>query len=421
MAPDRSRQSIDGFHRPIPKGSVHQPDYRPDHELPAPEPTPLIREHEPETTPAEPAPPSVPPPTLIVEPSPESPNGTKMPNRRGWKKWLFTGLIVLVVAAIIVVVSAFAWYQAQLAPVSTDTAKRVKVIIPSGTSPSKIGDLLVSAGVIRSHLAFSIYTKLSGTENTLKAGAYSLQPSLSTQAIVEHLVEGKQDTYRITFLPGDTLANDRQALIASGFNAVDVDAALNKSYDRPLFDTKPAGTDLEGYLYGETIEFDMSASVETILNRFFDEYQAVITDNNLVAGFQRQGLTLYEGITLASIVQRETSNPDSQAQVARIFLNRMAAGMTLGSDVTYQYAAKKLGVAPDPKLDSPYNTRIHAGLPPGPIATPGKSALLSVANPANNDYLFFLAGDDNVMHYAKTDAEHQQNIIKYCQQKCATP
>jgi UPF0755 protein len=99
----------------------------------------------------------------------------------------------------------------------------------------------------------------------------------------------------------------------------------------------------------------------------------------------------------------------------------MAIGMTLGSDVTYQYAAKKLGVAPNPGLESPYNTRIHAGLPPGPIASPGKSALLAVANPASNDYLFFLAGDDNVMHYAKTDAEHQRNIVQYCQKKCSQP
>ena len=99
----------------------------------------------------------------------------------------------------------------------------------------------------------------------------------------------------------------------------------------------------------------------------------------------------------------------------------MKIGMNLGSDVTYQYAAKLLGVAPDPKLNSPYNTRIHAGLPPGPIATPGKTALQAVANPGNNDYLFFLAGDDNVMHYAKTDAEHQRNIVQYCRVKCATP
>ena len=92
--------------------------------------------------------------------------------------------------------------------------------------------------------------------------------------------------------------------------------------------------------------------------------------------------------------------------------------MNLGSDVTYQYAADKLGVARDTQLDSPYNTRVHKGLPPGPIATPGLSALNAVANPAQTDYLFFLSGDDNVTYFAKTDAEHIANAKAHCRQKC---
>lgn len=406
MAPDnKPRPSMDGFRRSSPplQPQPRQPDLRPDHDLPAPEPTPLLENTEkalPEIT--EP----------IVEPKRKKP---------GYVKWVLIGLIAFLVAAASVVMVGYSWYQAQLAPVSSDTTKHVRVTIKLRTSPSAIAAQLKAAGVIRSELAFSIYTKLTGTEGTLKAGSYSLQPSLSTPKIVEHLVAGKEDIFNITFLPGDTVANNRKVLLGLDYPATEVDAALSKEYNRPLFATKPAGTDLEGYLYGETIQFDSSATVETILNRFFDEYEAVIQDNNLVAGFQQQGLTLYQGITLASIVQRETSNPDSQRQVARVFLNRMKAGMTLGSDVTYQYAAKKMGVAPDPSLNSPYNTRIHAGLPPGPISTPGKTALLAVANPASNDYLFFLAGDDNIMHYAKTDAEHQRNITLYCQKKCASP
>jgi UPF0755 protein len=412
---DRARPSIDGFRR---ASTPRQPDYRPDHELPAPEPTPLLRAHE-QTTPQKEDAPS-PVPSLL--PPIHDPDDDKPPRKkRSWLKWGLGTAIALLVVVIALGVYAYSWYQGQLAPVSTDTTKHVRVLIKSGTAPTAIADQLQDAGAIRSSLAFTLYTKFSGTENKLKAGAYNLQPSLSTPALVDHLVDGKQDTFNVTFLPGDTLASDRKALIGVGFTAAEVDAALSKTYDRPLFATKPTGADLEGYIFGETIQFDSSATVETILERFFEEYEAVLTENDLVAGFQKQGLTLYEGITLASIVQRESSNPDSQKQIARVFLNRMAIGMTLGSDVTYQYAAKKLGVAPNPGLESPYNTRIHAGLPPGPIASPGKSALLAVANPASNDYLFFLAGDDNVMHYAKTDAEHQRNIVQYCQKKCSQP
>lgn len=411
MQPNRQRPSMDGMQRPKPVHKI-RPDLRPDHELPAPEPTPLLKKGTEATK------------------SPQLPNlktddaSSSLTTQQPFKvkKWLVATIAGLLLAAAITFFTAYGWYQTQLAPVTSDTTKHVMVLIKPGMTPSEIGALLEKSGVIRSQLAFGVYAKLSATENKLKAGSYSLQPSLSTPAIVDHIVSGKQDTFTVTFLPGDTLANNRKKLIDLGlFSAADIDAALSKTYNRPLFATKPASADLEGYLYGETIEFDSSATVESILGRFFDEYEAVITDNNLVAGFQKQGLSLFEGITLASIVQRETSNPDSQRQVARVFLNRMKIGMNLGSDVTYQYAAKLMGVPPDPKLDSLYNTRIHAGLPPGPIATPGKTALTAVANPASNDYLFFLAGDDNLMHYAKTDAEHQRNIVQYCRIKCATP
>lgn len=398
MVPSGNQKpSLDGVRKPIKR----QPEYRPDHELPAPEPTPLIEEHE---------------PPQIEHKEQESP--TPLKRKPTWLKWLLIGGTVLLTTLAAVFIYAFSWYQGELAPVTSDTTKHVRITIKQGSSPSIIGDQLKNEGVIRNKLAFSIYTKLTGTENSLKAGTFNLQPSLSTPKIVEHLVAGREEEINVTFLPGDTLENNRKKLITLGYTEMEIDEAFNKTYNRPLFDSKPANTTLEGYLYGETIQFSSSATVETILSRFFDEYEAVIAENNLVEGFKRQGLSLFEGITLASIVQKETSNPDSQRQVARVFLNRIEEGMNLGSDVTYQYVADKLGIPRDPGLNSPYNTRIHTGLPPGPIATPGKTALIAVANPANNDYLFFLAGDDNRMHYGKTDAEHQQNIVRYCKIKC---
>lgn len=405
MQPDsdsnKKRPSVDGIRQPRINTSPPRPEYRYDHELPPPEAVDKI--------------------TAVA--TPDHKDGGKL-HRWSWRKkiaiWtgIFMGLIIVLVICLV------GWYQQQLTPVSSDTSAHVRVTIESGSAPSAIAKQLKQAGVIRSEIAFAIYTKLSNTQDTLKAGVYNLQPSLSTPAIVDHLVSGKQDTFHITFLPGDTLANNRQKIIELGYNAADVDAALAATYDRPLFAGKPATADLEGYIFGDTYEFDASATVHDILNRTFDEYEAAISENDLVNGFKKQGLTLYQGITLASIVQREVTNAtpsvanNDQKQVARVFLNRMAAGMTLGSDVTYQYAAKKMGVDPTPTLDSPYNTRIHTGLPPGPIAVPGVGALVAVANPGVNDYLFFLSGDDNVTYFAKTDAQHQQNVTQHCQKKC---
>jgi UPF0755 protein len=394
--------SMDGMKRPSP---VKKPDLRPDHDLPAPEQPHLLEDKVADVS----LPPEMPP---IQEP--ETPKN----KRFNLRKWLLIGLITVLLSIITAIGAAFVWYQQQLAPVSSDASNHVRITIEPGTSPSAIGNLLKESGLIRNKLAFTVYTKLSGTENMLKAGIYNLQPSISTPSIVDHLVKGEQDTFSVTFLPGETLADSRQTLIDLGYEASDVDKAFNKSYEGTLFQSKPLGTDLEGYIYGETIEFNASASVEEILQQFFDLYEDVITENNLVQAYQKQGLSLYEGITLASIIQREVPGPADQSQIAKVFLNRMQAGMTLGSDVTYQYAARKMGVDPTPTLQSPYNTRIHAGLPPGPIASPGKSALLAVANPGENDYLFFLSGDDDVTYFGRTDEEHQQNIVQHCKQKC---
>lgn len=343
------------------------------------------------------------------------------PKKRAWgfKKVILVVVGLALAAGLMALAVVYNWYTQQLTPVSADTSKHVRVDIKQGTAPTAIASTLQEKGVIRNQTAFMWYTKLSGTQNKLKAGVYNLQPSLSTQSIVDKLVEGKQDTFKVTFLPGDTLASARKTLIGLGiYSEAEVDAALAKNYDYDLFATKLAGTDLEGYFYGETMEFTASDSVEQVLMGFFGLFDKFVKDNDLVAKFKQQGLTLYQGITLASIVQREVNVPDDQKAVARVFLNRLAKNMTLGSDVTYQYAADKLGVPRTPDLDSPYNTRKFAGLPPGPIATPGNGALLAVANPASNDYLFFLSGDDDKTYFGKTDAEHEKNIVNHCKEKC---
>lgn len=331
---------------------------------------------------------------------------------------LFSGLGVIAVV-LLLALGGFIWYQTELRPVGSNKTDLIKVTIESGTSPNDIAKQLKDSGVIRNQQVFSIYTRITHTQNKLQAGTYRLSPGESTPEIVKHLVDGNVDSFSVRFLPGATLAENRQVLIKAGYSAGDVDAALAGTYDSPLFDTKPSGQDLEGYIYGETYNFSSNATVEDILNRTFAQYEQVIQDNDLVAQFKAHGLTLYQGITLASIVQREAVK-GSEGQIAQVFYSRLAANMPLGSDVTYQYIADKTGVPRDPNLDSPYNTRIHTGLPPGPIAVPGLAALLAVAHPAAGDYLFFLSGDDNVTYYAHTLAEHEANIKAHCQIKCST-
>jgi UPF0755 protein len=335
--------------------------------------------------------------------------------RRSWL-WILLGIVALVIA---LAIGAAIWYQLALQPVNDKDTARMRIEIAEGMSPSAIGTLLEKDKLIRSKFAFDVYTRLSGTRSQLQAGSYTLSPSQTTQSIVADIVSGKINQFSLTFLPGATVEEDKAALVKSGYSKAEVDAAFSKSYDHPLFATKPASADLEGYIFGETYHFKGDATVEQILLRAFDEYYKVVEDQNLVAAFKKQGLTLYQGIILASIIQREVPDATDQKQVAQIFLKRYRSDMTLGSDITAYYGADKLGVERSVAVDTPYNTRIHKGFPPGPIATPGVTALEAVAHPAKGDYLYFLSGDDDVTYYAKTEAEHQANITNHCQIKCA--
>ena len=363
-----------------------------------------------------PQPPDVPP---APEPQPieGTQSGLKTPRSGRWKKIAWWGIGGIVALLIVSSLGALLWYQQQLSPVNASSTELVRVDIAAGTTPDGIARQLKDEGLIRSTVAFGFYTRAIGVQNNLQAGTYRLSPSESTPEIVGHLQNGKVDSFDITFLPGATLADNRQVLLDAGYSAGEVDAALAVNYQAPLFEGKPAGSDLEGYIYGETYRMASGAAVADILLRTFDEFEAVIEDNELVAGYEAQGLSLFEGITLSSIIQRESGGGD-QAEIAQVFLKRLGMGMELGSDVTYQYIADKTGVERSVNLDSPYNTRRNAGLPPGPIASPGVDALLAVAAPASTDYLYFLSGDDDVTYYGKTLGEHEANIRNHCQQKC---
>lgn len=325
----------------------------------------------------------------------------------------FLGIIILTAVGLVM------WYNNQLAAVDPSSDQQVVVTLPTGTTAASVASLLHEHQLIKNEQAFQVYIKLKGVAGKLQAGVYRIAKSSDVASIVNKLTTGKTDTFTITFLPGATLAKHRNVLVATGYTEKEVDAALSKKYNHPLLATKPVGADLEGYIYGETYQMPSDATVEQILTRTFDEFYSVVQNNNLIAAYKAHGFTLHQGIILASIVQREIgSNAKDEPMVAGVFYNRLTKGMNLGSDVTYQYIADKTGVPRDPMLQSDYNTRIHTGLTPGPIASPGKGALLAVANPARHDYIFFLSGDDNVTYYGVTDEDHQRNIREHCQKKC---
>lgn len=353
-------------------------------------------------------------PQETTTPAPLSIQQVKKPRR----KKIVVALLILFGIGVAVIVSVGAWYYQQLQPVSDNvTASSKKVTIAPGSGVQTIAESLKREGLIRSDVAFDWYLRLNRGA-PLQAGSYALSTNMTVSEVVTALRNGKTETLTVTFLPGATVADNKKVLKTAGFSDETINAAFAKQYDHPVFQSKPASADLEGYIYGETYQFPADVTVETILRRTFDELYKVVQQEKLVEAYTAEDLSLYQGIILASIIQREVPTAGDQKQVAQVFLSRMKEGMNLGSDVTYQYIADKTGVPRDPSLDSPYNTRRYSGLPPGPIAAPGKSALLSVAHPAQGNYLFFLSGDDDKTYFARTQTEHEKNIVDHCKKKC---
>lgn len=417
---DFRRRPINRLHRPPRSTSAASASVSASEPTPAATPVPEPASESTPTSTLAPAPIDTPAPQVRMK---------KKPSKKRLLLWISGGIIgLLLVAAAAVVL----WYTVQLSPVDSSQTEKISVTIESGSSPAHIADVLKEEGLIRSQTAFLWYTRLDGTQNALQAATYRLSPSESTPEIVDHLVNGQVDTFDIILYPGATLVDatntpeDKKydvttALRRAGYSDAEIRAGLTadySDYNSTLFQGRPASADLEGYVYGETYRLANGASVEDILRTSFDHFWQVIEDNNLVAEYKKHGLSLYEGITLASIIQRESGGDEDKATIAQVFYSRLDMGMPLGSDVTYQYIADKTGVARDPNLTSPYNTRKVTGLPPGPIAAPGESSLLAAAKPASTDYLYFLSGDDDVTYFARTLQEHEANISQHCQQKC---
>ncbi len=353
--------------------------------------------------------------TVASMPPPEVPTA-KPPRRKTKKLWIV--VILLVTALLASLLSIWLWYGQQLQAVEPGSNQQVQVNIPSGVNSAAIAKILKKEKLIRSTAAFEWYVRINKQSGNLQTGTYRLSRNSDVADIVGHITSGKVDSFSITFLPGNKLSKHRQGLIEAGFSAESVDAALNKKYDHPVLVAKPDSQDLEGYIYGETYQFPADAEPEQIITRTLDELEAVVKKENLVELYKQQGLSLHEGITLASIIQKEVTQKEEMAQAAQVFYLRLKQGMPLGSDPTYQYIADKLGQERDLNFDSPYNTRRYAGIPPGPISSPGTGALYAVAHPAQGDYLYFVSGDDDKTYFSKTNEEHEASVRQHCIKKC---
>ena len=393
-----------------------------------------------------------------------SKSSKKQPKKKSFMKKIIIALVILLGLAGLGAFGAYTWYEKQLAapksfsckfnsPAAAATSEGSeenpdchyqKFEIKTNQTIGDIAENLKKAGLIRSDFAFKTYLKLSSKSAKIKAGTYSLRANLSAKEIVEQMEKGvaSSEVFNLTVLPGETLKEIKQKLIKLGYLSEQIDTALLKKYDSPVLKgfydnegkltnpAQPANVALEGYLYGETYQFYKGETVEHIFETMINQLNSVVVANNIEEKFQKRGFSLREGLILASIIQKEAHSEDMPG-VSMVFQNRLKVGMTLGSDVTATYAADLVNPNRDRndpnnnlrvlETDNLYNTRKHTGLTPGPICSPGITAILAVAEPDENkrSMRYFLTGDDGKMYYSVTDTEHTQKIRDYCQKLCS--
>ncbi len=332
--------------------------------------------------------------------------------------------LLLIVALLVLLVigggvlTLRSWYERNLAAVSVSGVNQYFTVV-SGSSLHQIALKLKSAGLIRSPRAFETYTRSNELPDKLQAGTYSLSPSMSVGGIVKKIVAGEVAKNLLTILPQKRLDEIKQAFAGAGYSGPQIEAAFDPASYRghQALSSLPPGASLEGYLYPDSFEKQADTPATQIIRESLDLMQKYLGPD-VVNGFATHSLNVYQGMTLASIVAKETDDPKYQPIVAQVLLLRLARGMPLQADVTSFYASVVAGQPKSLSIDSPYNTHTHTGLPPGPISNMTYDALGAVAHPANTDYLYFVAGDDEKIHFSRTVTEHNDAVAKYCQKKC---
>ena len=295
--------------------------------------------------------------------------GTRKHHRVPVRIWVVVA--VLIILAVSGAVVARQRYYSYLEPVSRNQTTQI-FTVKQGDSVKQIADDLSKAHLIRSSWAFQLYVQRKDQAKQLQAGTYVLSPSQGIPEIAGILTRGQVATKLVTILPGRRIDQVRADLINKyGFSPSSVDRALDPSNysDLPALAYKPAnvGT-LEGLLWPDSYLKQPNTDPSVIVRESLVAMGKHLTPD-VQAGFTAEGLTTYQGLTLASMIIQEVNKTSDQPQVSQVFLTRFKSGSTLGSDVTARYGAIEAGLPPSLTYDSPYNTLLHPGWPPSPIST----------------------------------------------------
>lgn len=288
------------------------------------------------------------------------------------------------------------------------------VEIPPKQGVFRIARHLDEAGVIRSSTGFALLSALRGSARSLKAGEYEVPKNATTLTVLRLIESGKVKPHLVRFPEGATLGDLARILEAE--RLAKAEEIIRLAHDRGVLQTLGVeGASLEGYLFPDTYYFFKGVLPQDILARMVHRLRETLTVE-LLATAQSRGLTLHQLLTLASIIEKEAVIPEEQPVISAVFWNRLRRGMPLQADPTVKYALGNNDQAltlTDLQVDSPFNTYRYRGLPPSPIASPGKAAILAVLSPAKVNYLYFVSMDGRRHFFSTTLDQHNSAVAKY--------
>lgn len=291
------------------------------------------------------------------------------------------------------------------------------ITIEKGESASSIAKKLHQQKIIANYTYFAIYYRLFFNDYKFKTGEYLFDQPMTMKQIIEKLHEGKVVLYKITIKEGLTINEIAQFLQEN--HQIDATEFIRYAEDTSLIaDTDPQAPDLEGYIYPDTYfvhrEVNAREMVKLMVNRFKENFS-----HSLKWRAEEMNLSIRQVITLASLIEKETASREERFLISSVFHNRIHQGMLLDCDPTVVYALKrdnlytgKLGWD-ELKYDSPYNTRLYRGLPPGPICNPGYASIEAALYPENTRYYYFVAKDSKSHHFSETLDEHNWAVRKF--------
>ncbi|MCD6451173.1 MAG: endolytic transglycosylase MltG [Acidobacteria bacterium] len=291
------------------------------------------------------------------------------------------------------------------------------LFIPYGSSGEKVSLLLYEKGFILHPVFFKFLLRAGGREKGIKAGEYFISRGSSLIDIYEKLMRGKVYLRQVTIPEGKDIFEIARIFEEKGF--FPASEFLSACRDtKPIADLAPGAKTVEGYLFPDTYQLSHGTPPREIIRLMVENLKRVLTPE-LKKRAKELGLSIHQLITLASLIEKETSTPDERPLISAVFHRRLKRGMLLQCDPTLIYALKLAGRYDgnirrrDLRFESPYNTYIHPGLPPGPVANPGKDSIIAALYPADVPYLYFVSMNNGRHYFSRTLAEHNRAVYKY--------